>query len=185
MRKLALLILAVFTLPLFAATYGAIVIRDGERQYSHGDSRDLAETADLGRQYAYFERDGLGYVIRDVDTLARIHEIVQPQVDLGEQQAKLGAEQAALGARQAALGAKQAALGMKQAASASSDHARELAEQQRELGRQQQKLAEQQRPLGAQQRVLGEKQREAAKTARKQLEKLFEDAVRSGLAKRR
>ncbi|MBC7821545.1 MAG: hypothetical protein IAG10_32060 [Planctomycetaceae bacterium] len=71
MRKLALLFLVAFALPSFAATYGTIVIRDGDRHYADGDSDDFAETANLGRQYAFFERDGVGYVIRDVDTLAR------------------------------------------------------------------------------------------------------------------
>jgi hypothetical protein len=162
-----------------------IVIRDGDRHYLDGDSDDVAETASLGRQYAFFERDGVGYVIRDVDALARIRKIVKPQADLGRQQAKLGSKQAALGAKQAALGVRQAALGMKQAATSSSVQARELTEQQRDLSREQQKLSEQQMPLGEQQRVLGEKQRDAGKTARQQLEKLFEDAIRSGLAKRR
>jgi hypothetical protein len=74
---------------------------------------------------------------------------------------------------------------MKQAATTSSVQARELTEQQRVLSRQQQKLSDQQVPLGEQQRMLAEKQSEAAKTSRRQLEKLFEDAIRTGLAKRR
>lgn len=185
MRKLALLLLIAFALSSFAATYGTIVIRDGDHHYADGDSDDFAEVANLGRQYAFFERDGVGYVIRDVDTLARIRKIVKPQTDLGRQQAKLGSEQAALGAKQAALGVKQAALGMKQAATTSSVQARELSAQQSDLSRQQQKLSEQQVPLGEQQRVLGEKQSDAAKASRRQLEKLFEDAIRNGLAKRR
>jgi hypothetical protein len=184
MRKLALLFLVAFALPSFAATYGPIVIRDGDHHYADGDSDDFAETANLGH-YAFFERDGVGYVIRDVDTLARIRQIVKPQADLGRQQAKVGSEQAALGAKQAALGVKQAALGMKQAATSNDVRARELVEQQRDLSRQQQKLSEQQMPLAEQQRVLGEKQSDAAKASRRQLEKLFDDAIRNGLAKRR
>jgi hypothetical protein len=185
MRKLALLFLVAFAMSSFAATYGTIVIRDGDHHYTLGNSDDFAEIANLGRQDAFFERDGVGYVIRDVDTLARIRKIVKPQADLGRQQAKVGSEQAALGAKQAALGVKQAALGMKQAATNSSVQARELTEQQRDLSRQQQKLSDQQEPLGEQQRVLAEKQSEAAKASRRQLEKLFEDAIRTGLAKRR
>ena len=185
MRKLALVLLALVAFPSLAASYGTIVIRDGDRQYSQGDSHDIAASASLGRRYAFFERDGVGYVIRDADTLARTRRIIKPQEDLGEQQAKLGAEQAALGAKQAALGAKQAALGMQQAAAGSGARARELAAQQNELARAQEKLAAQQQPLAAQQRVLGEKQRDAAKIARRELEALFENAVRNGVATRR
>jgi hypothetical protein len=184
MRKLAFLLLVAVALPSFAATYGTVVIRDGDHQYSQGDSREIGRTANLGQRYAFFERDGVAYVIRDADTLVRIRAVIKPQEDLGERQAKLGAEQAALGAQQAALGAKQAALGLQEAASASSARSKELGARQRELARQQEKLAAQQEPLAEQQRVLGEKQHEASKVARRQLEKLFEDAIRSGIAKR-
>jgi multidrug efflux pump subunit AcrA (membrane-fusion protein) len=183
MRKPAFLLLAALALPCLAATYGSIVIRDGDHHYAHGDSSDISRNATHGRHYAFFERDGVGYVIRDAATLDRLRKIVEPQTDLGRQQAKLGAEQAALGAKQAELGAKQAALGMKQAAAADSARARELAGQQHELSQKQHRLSEQQQPLAEQQRILGEKQREAAKTARREMEKVFEEAVRSGVAK--
>jgi hypothetical protein len=183
MRKL-LLLLALFALPLFASTYGTIIIRDGDRRYVDGNTDEIG-VAGLGRHYVYFTRDGVAYTIDDDATLAQIRRIVKPQTELGEQQAKLGAEQAALGAKQAALGAKQAALGVQQAAAGSSARQRELGEQQRELGRQQRELSEQQRPLGEQQRILGEKQRGASRAARRQFEQLFDDAIRNGVAKRR
>src|SRR5215210_2788051 len=130
MRKLAFLLLVLFALPLFASTYGKIVIRDGDRQFVDSDDVDVAG---LGRHYAYFVRDGVAYVIDDANTLATIRRIVKPQEELGAQQAKLGAQQAALGAKQAALGAKQAALGAQQATAGSSSRQRELSVQQREL----------------------------------------------------
>jgi hypothetical protein len=183
MRKLAPLFLALLALPLFAAQYGTVVIRDGDRQYADGfrDDTDLPE----GGRYAYFERDGVGYMIRDEATLARLRKIVKPQEELGEQQAKVGAEQAALGAKQAALGARQAALGMQQASAGSSARQRELGAQQHALAEQQRELARQQEPFAEQQRILGQKQREAGRVARRQFEKVFDEAIRSGVAKRR
>lgn len=184
MRKLGLLLLAALALPLFAAGYGSIVIRDGDRQYSQGGAHRPGDSSNLGRRYAFFERDGVGYVIRDADTLARIGEIIKPQQDLGEQQAKLGAAQAAIGAKQASLGAKQAAVGLQQAGASNAARASQLAARQQELAQQQAALAGQQQPLAEQQRLLGEKQHAASKVARRALEKLFDDAIRTGVAKR-
>lgn len=185
MRKFALLLLALAAFPLCAATYGTIVFRDGDRHYTDGDSDDADHATGLGRYYAFFERDGVAYVIDDESALARIRKIVKPQTELGRQQAKLGTQQAALGMKQAALGAKQAALGAQQAATTSGARSRALAGKQRELSDQQRDLSDQQRPLGEQQRVLGAKQREASREARQLLEQLFDDAVRDGVAKRR
>lgn len=182
MRTLAFLLAAAVALPSFAATWGTVVIRDGDRQYAHGDSRDVGRTTDLGTRYAFFERDGVAYVIRDAATLARTYEIIKPQEALGRQQAKLGAEQAALGAKQAALGAKQAALGIRQAAAPGDA---QLAAQQHALAEQQKLLADQQQPLARQQHALGEKQHAASKVALRELQKLFEDAIRRGVATRR
>ena len=148
-------------------------------------SRDVGKSENLGDRYAFFIRDGVGYVIRDAATLSRLREIIKPQEDLGQQQAKVGAEQAAIGAKQAALGAKQAALGLQQAAAGGGERAAELAAQQRHLARQQEALADQQEPLAAQQRVLGEKQHAASKVARRALETLFDDSLRNGIARRR
>jgi hypothetical protein len=180
MRKLALLLLLAF--PAFAATYQNVVIHDSSRSYVDGDtSRDLS---DLGKHYAYFERDGIGYAIHDPATLARLRTILQPQVDLGAQQAGLGERQAELGAKQAAIGSQQAELGLEQI-NARGERARRLQRRQNELSGEQSALAEQQRPLAEQQRALAAKQREAARVAKPKMEKIFEDAVRSGVAKRR
>lgn len=182
MRKLALLVL-VLALPLSAATYDNIIVRKGNHSYVH-TNRDAPDVDDLGRHFAYFERNGAGYVIRDAATLQRIERVLQPQVDLGNEQARLGQQQAALGSKQAALGAKQAALGIEQIG-ASGARARELQRRQSELAEQQRELADQQRPLADEQRELAEKQREASRVALAQMEKLFDEAVRSGVAKRR
>lgn len=167
MRKIALLLL-VFVLPLFAGTFENLTVRDGN------DS------------YASFEKDGVTYVITDPATMKRINAVVQPQVDLGREQARLGGEQAKIGARQAEIGAEQAALGAQQAANWDDPaRMRELEAKQRKLQRRQAELAEQQRPLAKEQEVLAEKQREASSRAHKSLDKLFDEALRTGIAKRR
>ena len=182
MNKLPLLLLAL-ALPLSAATIDNIIVRKDNQSYVH-TNRNAPDVDDIGDHFAYFEHDGTAYVIRDAATLQRIHRVLQPQVDLGNEQARLGRQQAALGEKQAALGRKQAALGMEQV-SARGARARELQQRQHELAEQQRELAEQQRPLGDEQRELGEKQRKASRVALTQLEKLFDDAVRTGVAKRR
>lgn len=184
MRKLAFLLLA-FALPLFAATFENVVIRDGSTSYSDGEvgSSDLAG---LGRRFAYFERGGAGYVIRDEATLARILKEIQPQIDLGDEQARVGGQQAKLGQKQAELGQQQAAIGAQQATHwKDREYSRELQEKQRRLQRRQEELAEQQRPLAEQQRVLAERQREASRRAKLRLAAIFDEALRNGVAKRR
>ena len=184
MKKIALLVLA-FTLPLFADSFINIVIRDGKRSYSNGERGDT-DLSGLGRHYAYFERNGVGYVIHDDATLDRLQEAIQPQVELGEEQAKLGAEQAKLGQKQAALGQQQAEIGAKQAAHWNDrEYSRELQEKQRVLQLRQQELAEQQRPLAEQQRILGDRQREAGRKAKARIDAIFEESLRKGVAKRR
>lgn len=184
MRKLAFLLLA-FTLPLFAADFENVVVRDGNTSFSEGHL-GASDLAGLGRRYAYFERSGVRYVIRDEATLERLLKVLQPQVDLGEEQARIGGQQAKLGQKQAELGQQQAAIGAQQATHWNDQElARELQEKQRRLQQRQEELAEQQRPLADQQRVLAEKQREASRRAKVRMAAIFEEALRSGVAKRR
>ncbi|HEX6086444.1 MAG TPA: hypothetical protein VF266_18090 [Thermoanaerobaculia bacterium] len=172
----------ILALVLLFAAYTNVVIHDHPHSYMNGDSSRVR--TDLGKHYAYFERDGAGYVIYDAATLAKLQTILQPQVELGRKQATLGQQQAELGRKQAALGARQAAIGAQQI-SARGERAHRLSRQQQELSAEQSVLAEQQEPLAEQQRILGEKQREAARIATPKMEKIFEEAVRSGVAKRR
>jgi bla regulator protein BlaR1 len=173
----------VFLLTLLAATFQNVVIHDGPRSYIDGDS-SLRHLSDLGDHYAYFERDGAGYVIHDAATLAKLRTILRPQVDLGAQQAELGQRQAELGQKQAELGQRQASIGLEQI-DARGERAQRLQRRQRELGEEQSALAEQQRPLAEQQRQLAAKQREAARIAKAKMEQVFDDAIRTGNAKRR
>lgn len=172
----------ILALLLLFATYTNVVIQDHPHSYIDGDSSRVR--TDLGKHYAYFERDGAGYVIYDPATLARLQTILQPQVELGRQQAAVGEQQAELGRKQAAIGSRQAELGVQQI-SARGERAQRLQRRQAELSSEQSALADQQRPLAEQQRILAGKQREAARIAKPKMEKIFDDAIRSGVAKRR
>ena len=181
MRKLALLLL--LTLPVFAAKFENIVVRNGDTTFNDGDAPRLR---DLGRRYAYFEKDGVAYVITDANVLKQVFDELQPQIDLGREQARIGEEQARVGGLQAAVGGEQAALGAQQASHWDEPaRMRELEAKQRKLQRRQAELQEQQRPLAELQEVLAEKQRVESSRARKRLANLFDGAVRSGVAKRR
>ena len=182
MRKLALILLAL-ALPLFADTFENVVIRDGKISFSDGDAHGLSG---LGQRYAYFEKGGVGYVIRDEATLARVLRELQPQIDLGHEQARIGEQQAKLGQKQAELGQQQAAIGAQQATHWNDrELSRELQKKQSRLQQRQEELADQQRPLADQQRVLADKQREASRRAKVRLGAIFDEALRNGVAKRR
>ncbi len=89
------------------------------------------------------------------------------QDDLGRIQEKIGEIQSRIGELQSKAGEKQAELGEKQGA----------------LGEEQGQLGEQQGKLGEQQGKLGEQQEEASRKALREMKKLLEQAVASGLAK--
>ena len=179
-RLLTTFALAILAGTAVAATVENIIVKDGKRVYVNGRGNDYS----FGDRYASFELDGVRYVITDPEMLEEIEEIVEPQVELGKKQADLGAKQAKLGAEQARIGAKQAEIGAQQAWARDED-ARELSAKQRELSEKQRELGGRQRELGERQRELGELQREAGKKAEQELENVFRNAVRSGVAKRR
>ncbi len=89
------------------------------------------------------------------------------QDDLGRIQEKIGEIQARIGEVQAQAGEKQSELGEKQGA----------------LGEEQGKLGEQQGKLGEQQGKLGEQQEAASRRANREMKRLLDQAVASGLAK--
>lgn len=184
MRILATFALAILTGTAVAATVENIIVKNGDSSYINGSGHDTS-TRYFGDHYAAFELDGVRYVITDQMTLNRIDKVLEPQIELGKRQAALGERQAALGAEQAKIGLEQARLGAKQATARSEARQHELAEQQRELAEEQRKLGDRQRELGDRQRDLGDKQREAGEIAEKELEKIFKNAVNSGVARRR
>jgi hypothetical protein len=180
MRMLGVVVLLAVVLTASAGNVENIYIKDGDHSFSHGK---FDKHPHIGNKGAYFERNGVPYVIDDQAMLVRIDRAVEPQARIGNEQAELGAEQARIGIEQARLGMEQAAIGLRQA-TAGGAQARRLAARQRELDREQARLGEQQRPLGEKQRVLGEQQKAAAREVEQKLEALFEEAVRTGIARK-
>ena len=111
----------------------------------------------IGQRSVTFEQDGVDYVITDKATLDEIEKVTRPQTELGLQQARIGADQARLGAQQR--------------------HAK-TEEQRRQFEQAQRALADQQIVLAEQQRMAGE-------TAHEELEKIFRNAVKTGVARKR
>jgi hypothetical protein len=161
----------------------AVVYSDGDVTFANGISaEDLsALRTTYGRHFAYFERDGHDYVITDPDTLDRIAALYEPQQKLGRKQAELGQKQAALGAKQAELGREQARIGMRQ----TYDHSESLDRRQNELGKKQDELGEKQDALGKQQDSMGRQQDDLSRTVEKQIGVIFDQAIRTGVAKKR
>ena len=161
----------------------AIVYADGNMTSANGISAaDLSVLQrQYGRHFAYMERDGHGYVITDPDTLDRIAATYGPQFQLGRKQAELGQKQAELGRQQADIGREQARAGMRQAW----DHSGSLDKEQKELERQQDALGEKQETLGRQQEAMGHRQEDLAHDAEKQIAVIFDQAIRTGVAKKR
>jgi hypothetical protein len=89
------------------------------------------------------------------------------QDDLGRIQEKIGEIQSRIGEQQSKAGEEQAKLGEKQGA----------------LGEEQGKLGEQQGKLGEMQGKLGEQQEAASRKASREVKKLLDQAIASGLAK--
>lgn len=194
MRRLALALLLLSSLSAFADIEN-ILVRNGNTNYMNGSSRMREHVSGYGKHFAYFERNGVAYVVTDAATLDRIDRVLEPQRAIGQRQAALGQDQAALGQEQALLGQEQAKLGQRQAALGArqagargeearrlSARQRELAEEQRELGAKQRELGDRQRVLGDRQRELGDKQREAGREAMAKLEKIFEESIRNNIA---
>jgi hypothetical protein len=161
----------------------AVVYSDGDVTYANGISMDDLSglRRAYGRRFAYFERGAQGYLITDADTLDRIAAVYEPQQKLGRQQSELGSKQAALGAQQAELGREQARIGMRQG----HDQSESLERRQLELGKQQDKLGEKQDALGKQQEAMGQQQEEFSRQAEKQIAVIFDQAIRTGVAKKR
>lgn len=110
----------------------------------------------FGQSSVTFQVDGVDYVLTDEATLDRIEQVIRPQLEVEMQQARLGAEQAKIGARQS--------------------NAR---------GAERDQLAQQQVALAEQQLELAKRYNTARAQAEKELENIFREAVRTGVARRR
>lgn len=161
----------------------AVVYTDGNITSADGISAEDLQTLQrrYGRHFAYMERDGSAYLITDPGTLDRIAAAYLPQQQLGRKQAELGAKQAALGAQQAELGREQARIGVRQ----THDQSESLERRQKDLGKEQDKLGEKQDELGRQQEAMGHQQEDLARQAEKEIGIIFDQAIRTGVARKR
>ena len=144
----------------------------------NGEMRRLFDR--YGRRFAYFERNGRTYLIRDAATLERFEAMYAPQMQLGQQQAELGRHQAELGRKQADLGREQARLGRMQADGSNDDD--ELTRKQNELAEKQNQLAEKQNELGAKQNKMGDRQNELSREVERRIQPMLDEAIRNGIA---
>lgn len=180
-----------------------VLIYDDEvTMAGHSDDIRIARTLQQGKApVLWLREDGKQYIVRDLPTLERLKAAHAPMQALGAQQGRLGEQQGALGERQGALGTKQGELGMKMAtlatersaAAANGSGSREqeldrrmdaLAREQEVLAQQQEALARQQEPLARQQEALARRQQAAAAQAQRDVDRLVDDAIRSGKAQR-
>lgn len=180
-----------------------VLIYDDEvTMAGHSDDIRIARTLQQGKApVLWLREDGKQYIVRDLATLERLKAAHAPMEALGAQQGRLGEQQGALGERQGALGMKQGELGMKMATLATERSAaamngsdtREqeldrrmdaLAREQDALAKQQDALARQQEPLARQQEALARRQEAAAAQAQRDVDRLVDDAIRSGKAQR-
>ncbi|HEV7269201.1 M56 family metallopeptidase [Pseudoxanthomonas sp.] len=182
----------------------AYVLIDDDRvtMAGHSDDIRIARALQQGKTpVLWLRQDGREYIVRDPATVRQVKAAHAPVEALGAEQGKLGERQGALGERQGALGVKQGELGMKMAAigveraSASlrrddaRDAARErrmnaLQDEQEALARQQEVLARQQEPLARQQEALARKQVAATDQLQRDVDRLLDEAIRSGKAQR-
>ena len=180
----------------------AYVLIDGDDVSMAGHSDDIRTAQRLQQGSApvlWVRKNGKQYVVRDAATVQQMKAAHAPVQALGEQQGKLGEQQGALGERQGELGSKQGELGMKmseiaqdQAAAAlrgadtreaaNDRRMKALQDEQDALARQQEVLARQQEPLARQQEALARKQMAATDKLHRDVDRLLDEAIRSGKA---
>ena len=180
----------------------AYVLIEGDDVTMAGHSHDIRTAQRLQQGNApvlWVRKNGKQYVVRDAATVQRMKAAHAPVQALGEQQGKLGEQQGALGERQGELGSRQGELGVKmseiaqdQAAAAlrgadtreaaNDRRMKALQDEQEALARQQEVLARQQEPLARQQEALARKQMAATDRLRRDVDRLLDEAIRSGKA---
>ncbi|MCR6625995.1 MAG: hypothetical protein NVV67_06940 [Pseudoxanthomonas sp.] len=180
----------------------AYVLIDGDDVSMAGHSDDIRTAQRLQQGSApvlWVRKNGKQYVVRDAATVQQMKAAHAPVQALGEQQGKLGEQQGALGERQGELGSKQGELGLKmseiaqdQAAAAlrgadtreaaNDRRMKALQDEQDALARQQEVLARQQEPLARQQEALARKQMAATDKLHRDVDRLLDEAIRSGKA---
>lgn len=180
----------------------AYVLIEGDDVTMAGHSDDIRTAQHLRQGNApvlWVWKNGKQYVVRDAATVQRMKDAHAPVHALGEQQGQLGEQQGALGERQGELGSRQGELGVKMseiaqhqaAAALRGDDTRDAAndrrmkalqDEQEALARQQEVLARQQEPLARQQEALARKQMAATDRLQRDVDRLLDEAIRSGKA---
>jgi hypothetical protein len=168
---------------------GNLAIHIGDSTWIDGSFKE-GEISELKREhddFVLFDRDGRRYLITDEGEIARIKRLVEPVHELGRKQGALGREQGKLGREQGKIGREQGRIGREQARAArdhDDDRGDSLEARQRELAAAQNELAEQQRELAERQRELARRAEELNRRVEKDLERVLDDAVKRGVAKR-
>lgn len=181
---LALVLLAPLA---FAGTHRTHIVDtdDGfEFRYVHDDDGD---------HWASMTIDGRRYRTTDPNVLAALEKSMEPHRELSREHSKLGRRHSELGREHSALGREHSRLG-REHSRLSRDRdlserdvearRRELEAEQRKLEDKQRKLEDRQRALESEQRTLEAKQRDTERDMHRDIEQIFERAVREGKAKR-
>ena len=187
MRTLAILLFAV---ALTASAHGTrsthrthIVNTDGDVRY------ELVRESD-GRQWAAYERNGVRYLTRDSSVIDALQDAMEPYRELSREHSALGRRHSELGREHSQLGREHSRLGREHSRVARErradyeDEQRALEAEQRKLEAKQRKLEDRQRELEAEQREIESKQRAVERDTNREIEKIFEKAIREGKATR-
>ena len=159
------------------------------------DRSELRVVRDDDDYWATYKRDGVMYLTRDASVLAEIDKALEKHREIsrehslfGRRHSELGREHSQLGRKHSRLGREHSRIGREMSRYGSSEDAER---RQRELEKEQGKLEEKQRALELrqqemerEQRKLEEKQRVAERDMDRDLEQIFERAIRDGKAKR-
>lgn len=185
------------------------VLLRGDNSIMDGSITDLreAQRLDDGNGVMLLRRDGKRYVVRDADTLARFQQLHAETQRLGEAQGKLGDQQGRLGARQGEIGARMGEIGARigelaarraqlalspgestEAIRRAAEDARREADRVRAemdnpaMRAELESLAAQQVELGRQQAELGRQQGAASLRARREAQRMIDQAIQDGTA---
>lgn len=132
--------------------------------------------------WAAFKRNGVRYVTTDPAVLAEIETAMEAHHELSREHSRLGRRHSQLGREHSRLGREHSRLGR---AHARGGDVRELEKEQRKLEEKQRELESRQEELESEQRELEARQRVVERETNRDLERIFEKAVRDGKARRR
>jgi chromosome segregation ATPase len=191
--------LPLFVFALFVAT---VALGDGHSRHSthiintDDDGFEFQFIRDDGDAWASLKRDGVRYVTHDRGVLEDIEDAMRPYRELSQEHSAIGRKHSELGREHSALGREHSRVGREHSRisrdvsagriseSEADQRRRELELEQRGLEDKQRALEARQRDLEDEQRAVEAKQRAAEREVNREIEKVFERAVRDGKAKR-